>query len=101
MASAGDINGDGFADLIIGAFGADPQGSYSGASYVVFGGGCPRPRWTAPATAAAQTLAGGDFNDTLAGLGGDERRLYGHVRRQRRARRRHRRRHHDRRPRQR
>lgn len=34
---AGDINGDGFADLIIGAYGADPNGSYSGASYVVFG----------------------------------------------------------------
>ena len=37
VASAGDVNGDGFDDLIIGAFGADPNGSYSGASYVVFG----------------------------------------------------------------
>ena len=37
VASAGDVNGDGFADLIVGAFGADPHGSYSGASYVVFG----------------------------------------------------------------
>ena len=35
--SAGDVNGDGFDDLIIGAFGADPNGSYSGSSYVVFG----------------------------------------------------------------
>ncbi|MGH9936487.1 MAG: integrin alpha, partial [Blastocatellia bacterium] len=34
---AGDVNGDGFVDLIIGAWGADPNGSYSGASYVVFG----------------------------------------------------------------
>ena len=34
VASAGDVNGDGFADLIIGAFGAD---SSTGASYVVFG----------------------------------------------------------------
>ncbi len=37
VASAGDVNGDGFADVIIGAHGADPHGSYSGASYVVFG----------------------------------------------------------------
>ena len=37
MASAGDVNGDGFDDLIVGARGADPAGSYSGASYVVFG----------------------------------------------------------------
>ena len=39
VASAGDINGDGFADLIIGAYGADPNGPGSGASYVVFGKG--------------------------------------------------------------
>ena len=37
VASAGDVNGDGFADLIVGANGADPHGDHSGASYVVFG----------------------------------------------------------------
>ena len=37
MSSAGDINGDGIADLLIGAYGAGPNGAYSGASYVVFG----------------------------------------------------------------
>ena len=38
VSAAGDINGDGIDDLIVGAFGADPNGvSYSGASYVVFG----------------------------------------------------------------
>ena len=35
--SAGDINGDGFDDVIVGADGADPHGDGSGASYVVFG----------------------------------------------------------------
>ncbi|MDB5472225.1 MAG: hypothetical protein JWR84_3785 [Caulobacter sp.] len=37
VASAGDVNGDGVDDLIIGARGVDVAGSNSGASYVVFG----------------------------------------------------------------
>src|SRR4028119_1298628 len=38
VSSAGDVNGDGFDDLIIGARGADPNGLiYAGQSYVVFG----------------------------------------------------------------
>src|SRR5260221_9974081 len=37
VSAAGDVNGDGFADLLIGATGADPNGTSSGASYVVFG----------------------------------------------------------------
>src|SRR5258707_1324006 len=37
VSAAGDVNGDGFADLLIGAELADPNGSNSGASYVVFG----------------------------------------------------------------
>ncbi len=41
VSGAGDVNGDGFDDLIVGAIGADPNGSYSGASYVVFGSSTP------------------------------------------------------------
>ena len=37
VSRAGDVNGDGFDDVLIGAYGADPHGSLSGASYVVFG----------------------------------------------------------------
>ena len=38
VSSAGDINGDGIDDLIIGAGSADPNGNnYAGESYVVFG----------------------------------------------------------------
>jgi hypothetical protein len=38
VASAGDVNGDGLADLIVGANGSDiAAGSAAGVSYVVFG----------------------------------------------------------------
>jgi len=46
VSAAGDINGDGIDDLIIGAFGAGPNGnSFAGRSYVVFGAvtGLPNP----------------------------------------------------------
>jgi hypothetical protein len=72
VAPAGDVDGDGFADVVIGARGVDPNGSYSGASYVVFGHrainavnrlGTPR----------ADTINGGRGDDTIRGLGGDDR----------------------------
>ena len=38
VSSAGDVNGDGYDDLIIGAWGADPGGGGSGETYIVYGG---------------------------------------------------------------
>ncbi len=37
VASAGDVNGDGYVDLIIGAYGADEGGTLAGAAYLVLG----------------------------------------------------------------
>jgi len=37
VSTAGDVNGDGFDDVIVGANFADPNGVNSGSSYVVFG----------------------------------------------------------------
>jgi hypothetical protein len=37
VAAAGDVNGDGIGDLVIGAFGADPTADYAGETYILFG----------------------------------------------------------------
>jgi T1SS-143 domain-containing protein len=38
LGAAGDVNGDGYADFILGVIGNDASGAYTGAAYVVYGG---------------------------------------------------------------
>ncbi|NBS66149.1 MAG: hypothetical protein EBT33_17715, partial [Betaproteobacteria bacterium] len=91
--AAGDVNGDGLADLLIGSYGSDPNGkTMAGRTYVVFGGVSDLQSMvfqagngdvigissadTLTGTTGANQIIGGDGNDTLIGSGGADV-LYG------------------------
>jgi hypothetical protein len=74
VSSAGDLNGDGFADLIVAGSGTSVNHDTS-VSYVIYGR-LPDASVNRTGTAASQTLAGGNFDDILSGLGGNDD-LYG------------------------
>ncbi|XWN34371.1 MAG: hypothetical protein ROR55_11110 [Devosia sp.] len=81
VSRAGDVNGDGFDDLIVRAPFDDPNGSASGASFVVLGGDFSGAATQVGiigddpliSTAGADVLFGGTGNDTIEGNGGDDR----------------------------
>ncbi|MBF0185243.1 MAG: FG-GAP repeat protein, partial [Magnetococcales bacterium] len=71
--AAGDLNGDGFSDLIIGAATASPNGGSSGASYVIYGNamGVTSVRvGSATGSSSAEQFIGGNGNDAMNGGGG-------------------------------
>ena len=91
VGSAGDINGDGIDDLIVGANGADPNGNNSaGESYVIFGKDVPQcnglfvtvdlnfDQTPGPGSDVILGTEGNDDirgragNDTICGMGGDD-----------------------------
>jgi hypothetical protein len=76
VSEAGDVNGDGFDDLLIGAYGGDAAGnakSSAGESYVVFG----KADWSASSTLELSTLNGTNgftlfgIDGSFFGFGGD------------------------------
>ncbi|MDZ4849497.1 MAG: YDG domain-containing protein [Pirellulaceae bacterium] len=82
VSRAGDVNGDGFDDLIIGAFGAAAAANAkagAGESYIIFGGNGFTSSAThlgatgddsLTGTAGADIMVGGRGNDILVGSGG-------------------------------
>ncbi|MBW6505122.1 MAG: FG-GAP repeat protein [Rhodobacteraceae bacterium] len=90
VATAGDVNGDGYDDLIIGAHGSDAGGPDAGAAYVIYGKAAAQVTGTSgndtlSGTGEADQILGLGGNDYLYGKGGDDRldggagtdRLYG------------------------
>ena len=64
VASAGDVNGDGYADVVVGDFGAT---SYEGIAYVYLGSASGLS--TAPATTIPRPGASGHFGASVASAG--------------------------------
>lgn len=83
---ANDVNGDGLADVIVGAFGASNGRTTSGRAYVVFGGDfslsiafrgtAGNDTATGTPDKAGESMVGGNGNDVLIGGGGSDV-LYG------------------------
>ncbi|MDZ8082582.1 MAG: hypothetical protein RMX35_26395 [Nostoc sp. DcaGUA01] len=72
VSAAGDVNNDGFDDLIIGAPGAESNGSQSGQSYVLFGGTNIGSPLNPTGTSGADTLVGSAANNIIDGKGGND-----------------------------
>ncbi len=73
VSGAGDINGDGLADFVIGSRGSDVGYSSSGSSFLVFG---QLSGIVFEGTVAAETRSGGESGDRLKGAGGVDK-LFG------------------------
>jgi len=70
VGGAGDVNGDGFDDLIVAAHTAEHNGMWSGSTYVVFGRAEESADLVVEGGPSADKLKGSSGNDTLHGYGG-------------------------------
>ena len=70
--TAGDVNGDGFDDLMVAAPHADPNGDFSGSSYVVFGRSDFTDFNMIEGTPGDDILVGSDGDDNLIGHDGND-----------------------------
>lgn len=72
VSSAGDVDNDGFADLIVGSINNSDGGTGAGAAYVIFGGtfGAEAGGGVFIGSAVADTFVGGAGTDTIFGDGG-------------------------------
>ncbi len=71
VSSAGDVNGDGIDDLIVGAPYGDDGGTEAGEAYVIYGRR-PTIEVTRTGTGISQAIFGGHLNDTINGMGGND-----------------------------
>ncbi len=76
VAGAGDVNGDGYADVVVGAYQCDIGGTDAGRAYVFFGGPRSDDRANLIFTGSS---AGDSFGFSVAGAGDMNRDGYGDV----------------------
>ncbi len=70
--AAGDVNGDGFSDIIVSAYFADNNGlNYSGSTYVIYGKRA-ESAVTRVGTDIDNTINGGKGDDSVSGLSGND-----------------------------